>query len=129
MRRRARPPASSPCPTGAAGQLAAGRDPGWHTFQIHNAAAEDAEVDLVNPANGAIYAEVEASGPGTTSPMRLNVGSGSYAFRCLFEDFDPITGPTVVVGGHARGTRRSCRSPATTCSPRPASTTTGWPRA
>jgi iron uptake system component EfeO len=36
--------------------------------------------------------------------MRLNVGSGSYAFRCLFEDFEAITGPTVVVGGHARGT-------------------------
>ena len=41
----------------------------------------------------------EALGPGTTSPMRLNVGSGSYAFRCLFEDFDPLTGPTVTVGG------------------------------
>jgi iron uptake system component EfeO len=77
--------------------------PGWHTFQVHNAAAENAEVDLVNPANGAVYAEVEALGPGTTSPMRLNVGSGSYAFRCLFEDFDPLTGPTVVVGGRARG--------------------------
>ena len=35
--------------------------------------------------------------------MRLNVGSGSYAFRCLFEDFDPLTGPTVTVGGHGRG--------------------------
>lgn len=78
--------------------------PGWHTFQVYNAAAEGAEVDLVNPANGAIYAEVEALGPGTTSPMRLNVGSGSYAFRCLFEDADAITGPTVTVGGHARGT-------------------------
>jgi iron uptake system component EfeO len=54
--------------------------PGWHTFQVHNAAAENAEVDLVNPANGAVYAEVEALGPGTTNPMRLNVGSGSYAF-------------------------------------------------
>ena len=35
--------------------------------------------------------------------MRLDVGSGSYAFRCLFEDYDPITGPTAVVGGHASG--------------------------
>jgi len=77
--------------------------PGWYTFQVHNAAAENAEVDLVNPANGAVYAEVEALGPGTTSPMRLNVGSGSYAFRCLFEDFDPLTGPTVTVAGHSRG--------------------------
>jgi iron uptake system component EfeO len=85
---------------GGSWQLAA---PGWYTFQVHNAAAENADVDLVNPATGAVYAEVEALGPGTTSPMRLNVGSGSYAFRCLFEDFDPLTGPTVKVGGHSRG--------------------------
>src|SRR5882672_619627 len=78
--------------------------PGWHTFQVYNASAEGAEIDLVNPANGAIYAEAEALGPGTASPMRLDVGSGSYAFRCLFEDFGAITGPTVTVGGHGRGT-------------------------
>ncbi len=78
--------------------------PGWYTFQVYNAAAESGEVDLVNPANGAIYAEVNGLGPGTSSPMRLDVGSGEYAFRCLFDDFDPITGPTVAVGGHVRGT-------------------------
>jgi iron uptake system component EfeO len=78
--------------------------PGWQTFQIYDAAAEGGEVDLVNPANGAIYAEVQGLGPGTSSPMRLDVGSGSYAFRCLFDDYDPITGPTVVVGGHTSGT-------------------------
>ncbi len=78
--------------------------PGWHTFQVYNASTEGAEIDLVNPANGAIYAEVEALGPGTTSPMRLDVGSGSYAFRCLFEDVSAITGPTVTIAGHARGT-------------------------
>ena len=77
--------------------------PGWYTFQIYNAAAEEGDVDLVNPADGAVYAEVDALGPGTSSPMRLDLGSGSYAFRCLFSDFDPITGPTVVVGGHAGG--------------------------
>lgn len=44
---------------GSSWQLA---DPGWHTFQIHNAAAENADVDLVNPGNGAIFAEVEALG-------------------------------------------------------------------
>jgi iron uptake system component EfeO len=78
--------------------------PGWYTFQIYDAAAEGGEVDLVDPANGAIYAEVQGLGPGTSSPMRLDVGSGSYAFRCLFDDYDPITGPTVVVGGHTSGT-------------------------
>jgi iron uptake system component EfeO len=82
-------------------QLAA---PGWHTFQVYNAAAEGGEVDLIDPASGAIYAEIENLGPGTSSPMRLDVGSGSYAFRCLFDDYDPITGPTTVVAGHAVGT-------------------------
>ena len=32
--------------------------PGWHTFQVHNVAAENAEVDLVNPANGATLGEL-----------------------------------------------------------------------
>lgn len=78
-------------------------DPGWHTFLIYNAAAENGDVDLINPANGAIYAEVEAVGPGTTAPMRLDVGSGQYAFRCLLEDVDAITGPTETVSGEAKG--------------------------
>jgi iron uptake system component EfeO len=78
--------------------------PGWETFQIENSSTESGEVDLINPANGAIYAEVEGLGPGTTAPMRLDMGSGSYAFRCLFDDYDPMTGPVTVVGGHVRGT-------------------------
>jgi iron uptake system component EfeO len=78
--------------------------PGWYTFQVYNAAAEAVEVDLINPASGGVYAEVETIGPGTSSPMRLDLGSGSYAFRCLFQDYDPITGPTTVVAGHAGGT-------------------------
>ncbi len=77
--------------------------PGWHTFQIHNSAADAAEVELINPANGAVYETVEALGAGTTDPMRLDVGSGSYAFRCLIEDTDAITGPTEKVPGHTSG--------------------------
>jgi len=78
--------------------------PGWYTFQIYNSAAEAVEVDLINPASGGIYAEAETIGPGTSSSMRLDLGSGRYAFRCLFEDYDPITGPVTTVGGHAGGT-------------------------
>jgi len=77
--------------------------PGPYTFQIYNAAAEAAEVDLVNPATDGVYAEVEDLGPGTTAPMYLDVGSGQYAFRCLFDDFDPMTGPAEAVPGHAQG--------------------------
>jgi len=78
--------------------------PGWHTFQIRNSGIAGAEFDLINPATGAVYAELENSGPGTTTPMSLDVGSGKYAFVCQFEDADPATGPTVTVAGHAKGT-------------------------
>jgi len=78
--------------------------PGWHTFQIDNQSTGGGEVDLVNPANGAVYAEVSNTGPGTTTPMTLDLGSGRYAFLCLFNDFSPVTGVTVTVAGHAAGT-------------------------
>jgi len=76
---------------------------GMQTFQIDNSGTGGAEVDLINPANGAIYAEVDQVGPETTVPMRVDLGSGRYAFRCLIEDTDTITGPVVRIGGHQRG--------------------------
>jgi iron uptake system component EfeO len=78
--------------------------PGWHTFEVSNRAENGAEVDLTNPANGGVYDELENIGPGTTAPMSLDVGSGTYAFLCQVQDFQPITGHTVIVGGHTAGT-------------------------
>ena len=89
--------------TGACGQGWQHPAAGMQTLHLHNSGTAAAEVDLIDPANGAVYAEVEALGPGTTQPMRVDVGSGAYAFRCLIEDVDPITGPVVRIGGHARG--------------------------
>jgi iron uptake system component EfeO len=77
--------------------------PGLQTLRIHNGSSVGGEVDLIDPANGAIYGEVESVGPGTTAGMPVNVGSGSYAFRCLLDDTDPMTGPVIKVGGHVRG--------------------------
>jgi iron uptake system component EfeO len=77
--------------------------PGWHTFRLYNASNVGGEIDLINPRTSGIYAEVDQLGPGTTQTMSLDVGSGHYAFRCLFEDVDPVTGPTVTVPGHVRG--------------------------
>ena len=64
--------------------------PGWHTFQIRNQGVNGAEIDLTDPATGAVYAELEnyrSQAPST--PMRLNVGSGKYAFLCLFVGLQP----------------------------------------
>jgi iron uptake system component EfeO len=77
--------------------------PGWHTFELYNANDVGGEVDLIDPKTSGIYAEVDQFGPGTTQTMRLDVGSGRYAFRCLFDDADPMTGPTVTVPGHVKG--------------------------
>jgi iron uptake system component EfeO len=79
-------------------------DPGWHTLEIDNQSTGGGEIDLVNPANGAIYYEIENSGPGTTNPISINFGSGKYALVCLFSDFDPLQGQTVTVAGDAKGT-------------------------
>ncbi|MGH3164368.1 MAG: hypothetical protein ACRDN0_00550 [Trebonia sp.] len=83
---------------------AASSSPGWHTSEVENQADYGAEVDLVNPANGAIYDELENTGPGTTVPMSIDLGSGKYAFLCEVQDYSPFAGPTVTVSGHAKGT-------------------------
>jgi iron uptake system component EfeO len=78
--------------------------PGWHTIQISNQGTGGAEIDLVDPANGAVYAEIENTGPGTVNPIDIDFGSGKYALLCLFNDFSPVQGSTVTVAGHAAGT-------------------------
>jgi len=77
--------------------------PGWHTFELYNANDVGGEIDLIDPETSGIYAEVDQLGPGTTQTMSLDVGSGRYAFRCLFDDTDPMTGPAVTVPGHVKG--------------------------
>jgi iron uptake system component EfeO len=77
--------------------------PGWHTFDLYNGNSVGGEIDLIDPGTGGIYAEVDQFGPGTTQTMSLDVGSGRYAFRCLFDDADPMTGSTVTVPGHVTG--------------------------
>jgi iron uptake system component EfeO len=79
--------------------------PGWHTFEINNQSTGGGEIDLIDPANGAVYDEIVNIGPATTTPMSLDVGSGRYAFLCLFDDFNPLKGATVTVPGHAAGTQ------------------------
>jgi iron uptake system component EfeO len=79
--------------------------PGWHTFNVQNEGEYGAEVDLINPANGAIYDELENTGPGTTVQMSLDLGSGKYAFLCELQDYSPFVGPTATVSGDVKGTK------------------------
>jgi iron uptake system component EfeO len=77
---------------------------GKQVFDLHNDSGVAAEVYLTDPASGAVYGEVEGLAPGTARPLRVTLGNGSYAFRCVSDDADAVTGPTVrVTGGKAKG--------------------------
>jgi iron uptake system component EfeO len=58
-------------------------------------------VYLTDARTGAVYGEVEGLGPGTVRPLPVSLGKGSYAFKCLPDDADAVTGPTVRI---TRGT-------------------------
>jgi iron uptake system component EfeO len=78
---------------------------GLQTLQIRNAASSAVEVALISSSTGAVYARVEGLGPGTTQPMQVDLGSGSYAFECTDGNYDYADqiGHTYVVPGNVRG--------------------------
>ncbi|WP_328686950.1 EfeM/EfeO family lipoprotein [Streptomyces caniferus] len=76
--------------------------PGTQVFDLHNTSDAAAEVYLESPRSGAVYGEVEGLGPGTTRHLRVRLGRGSYAFMCLPDDADAVTGPTVRIDGDGR---------------------------
>jgi iron uptake system component EfeO len=80
---------------------------GTRTFQLHNVGTGALEVDLVDPASGGVYAEVAALGPGTTRALRVDLGDGQYAWRCVPDDADSVTGPAVRVSGAPGGGARA----------------------
>jgi iron uptake system component EfeO len=84
---------------GACGRGWARPRTGMQVFDLRNTSASASEVDLTDPHTGRIYGEVEGLAPGTTRSMTVDLGSGSYAFKCLENDTDAVTGPTVVVAG------------------------------
>ncbi|MEV5276743.1 EfeM/EfeO family lipoprotein [Streptomyces sp. NPDC052811] len=88
---------------GACGSGWGGATPGPHVFALHNASATATEIDLTDPATGAVYGEIEGLAPGTTREMRVVLGGGSYAFKCLPDDTDAVTGPTVKIAGPSAG--------------------------
>jgi iron uptake system component EfeO len=76
---------------------------GLQVFDVHNGSTDAAEVYLTN-STGALLGEVDGLAPGTTRPIQVTLGRGDYAFRCLIEDADAVSGPTVrITSGPAEG--------------------------
>jgi iron uptake system component EfeO len=79
---------------------------GIQVLSLRNDGATAADVTLIDPATGAVYAEADGLGPGVTRRFRLALGGGTYAFRC--EDDaggDPVTGPPTRIPGPPGGGR------------------------
>ena len=72
---------------------------GPQNLVVDNVGNEPAEADLVDMSTGQVLGEIEGLGANTSETMRVTLGPGAYALRCLIEDTDPITGPTVHVTG------------------------------
>jgi len=88
----------SGCGTGWTGPHA-----GQQSFVLHDTDTRDGEVFLTEADTGAVLAYVDPIGYGTTATMRVDLGSGRYAFECAMTDEDVVTGPAVTVPGHAKG--------------------------
>ncbi len=73
---------------------------GHQHFLLVNTDTRSGEVLLTDALTGAAYADVEPIGPGTTTDLDINLGSGRYAFRCAMEDESTVVGPTVTIPGH-----------------------------
>ncbi|MET8246363.1 EfeM/EfeO family lipoprotein [Streptomyces sp. NPDC005202] len=71
--------------------------PGVQVFDLRNTSDEPAEVYLEDAGSQAVYGAVEDVGPGTTRPLTVRLGEGAYAFMCVPDDADAVTGPTVRV--------------------------------
>ena len=80
----------------ASGWSAAGT--GTQTFEVDNETGKAGEINL-DDAGGAVVAEIETIGPGTTAPMTATLGPGSYTFRCLMSGMSAMSSATVQVSG------------------------------
>ncbi|MGV9994730.1 EfeM/EfeO family lipoprotein [Streptomyces sp. NPDC003374] len=76
---------------------------GLQVFALHNTSDRAAEVYLEDPRSRAVFGEAEGIAPGTTRSLTVRLGRGVYAFRCVPEDADAVTGPVVRVGGGTSG--------------------------
>ncbi|MGW0765596.1 EfeM/EfeO family lipoprotein [Streptomyces sp. NPDC002676] len=76
---------------------------GVQTFDLHNTSDDAADVYLEDPGSRTAYGEVEGIGPGTTRQLTVRLGRGTYAFLCVPDDADAVTGPRVRVGSGRRG--------------------------
>ncbi|HEV2635344.1 MAG TPA: iron uptake transporter permease EfeU [Actinocrinis sp.] len=73
---------------------------GAQTIAVDNKSGKSGEVDLVD-AGGAVVAEIETIGPGTTADLNATLGNGSYSIACHMSGTAATTSGVVQVSGGA----------------------------
>ena len=71
---------------------------GAHTFLVDNKSGKAGEITLTDTA-GAVVAEIEIIGPGTTAPMTAVLGEGSYTVKCYLSGQPATASAPVQVSG------------------------------
>lgn len=72
-------------------------------LSFHDTDSRAGGVQIIGSRTGALYAEVEPLGPGTTDELDISLGAGTYAMRCLMEDEAAVVGPAVTLTGSTAG--------------------------
>jgi iron uptake system component EfeO len=85
--------------TGACGQGWKDAALGRRTFQLRNTDTRPGDAYLIDAATDGVVAAVDGLGPGTTTPMTVDLGGGRYRFECAMEDADIVRGPVVSITG------------------------------
>lgn len=75
---------------------------GVQTLTLHNSGITPSEVEIVESPSGAVFGDLEGLASGATRTLRVNLGSGDYAVRCVPDGIQAITGPTVHIPGDSR---------------------------
>lgn len=73
--------------------------PGPRTVLLRNLGGVPSDAQLVDLATGGVLVEVEGIGVGAVTPVRIRLGGGRYAWRCVPQDLRAVTGPQVRVAG------------------------------
>ncbi|MFC1434855.1 EfeM/EfeO family lipoprotein [Streptacidiphilus sp. N1-3] len=76
---------------------------GLQVFDVTNTGVGSEEAYVKDATTGAVLGEVENLAPGMSRPMVVRLAAGSYAFLCLPQDVEAVTGPTVKVTGSGSG--------------------------
>jgi len=76
---------------------------GHQLIDIDDTARDPAQVYLIDPRGGAVYAELTDLLPGATRSLSTTIGAGSYALRCVFSNGVVLTSRSWTVTGSAAG--------------------------